>query len=50
MVGRSLWMDESLAWLRGTIDDATFVNRVAANYTVLVDAWRNRRSMVRAVA
>ena len=50
MVGRSLWMDESLAWLRGSIDDATFVNRVAANYTVLVDAWRNRRSLVRAVA
>jgi 5-dehydro-2-deoxygluconokinase len=50
MVGRSLWMDESLAWLRGEIDDATFVNRVAANYTVLVDAWRNRRSLVRAVA
>ncbi len=50
MVGRSLWMDESLAWLRADIDDATFVSRVAANYTVLVDAWRNRRSMVRAVA
>ncbi len=50
MVGRSLWMDESLAWLRGEMDDATFVSRVAANYTVLVDAWRNRRSMVRAVA
>jgi len=50
MVGRSLWMDESLAWLQGTIDDALFVSRVAANYTVLVDAWRNRRSMVRAVA
>jgi 5-dehydro-2-deoxygluconokinase len=44
MVGRSLWMDESLAWLRGEIDDAQFVNRVAANYTVLVDAWRNRRT------
>ncbi len=50
MVGRSLWMDESLAWLRGEMNDATFVSRVAANYTVLVDAWRNRRSMVRAVA
>jgi 5-dehydro-2-deoxygluconokinase len=44
MVGRSLWMDESLAWLRGEIDDAPFVSRVAANYTVLVDAWRNRRT------
>ena len=50
MVGRSLWMDESLAWLRGEIDDTTFINKVAANYTVLVDAWRNRRSLVRAVS
>jgi 5-dehydro-2-deoxygluconokinase len=50
MVGRSLWVAESLQWLRGEIDDATFVEKVAAHYTVLVDAWRNRRSMVRAVA
>jgi 5-dehydro-2-deoxygluconokinase len=50
MVGRSLWMDESLAWLRETIDDATLVSRVAANYTVLVDAWRNRRSLAHVVA
>ena len=50
MVGRSLWVAESLAWLSGSIDDATFVAKVAANYTVLVDAWRNRRSLVRAVS
>lgn len=50
MVGRSLWVAESSAWLRGEIDDATFVTRVAANYTVLVDAWRNRRSLIRTVA
>jgi len=50
MVGRSLWMSESLAWLRGEIDDTTFVARVAHNYTLLVDAWRNRRSLIRAVA
>ena len=50
MVGRSLWVAESQAWLRGEIDDATFTQRVAANYTILVDAWRNRRSMLRAVA
>jgi len=50
MVGRSLWATESLAWLQGEMDDATFIAQVAANYTVLVDAWRNRRSMVRAVA
>ena len=50
MVGRSLWVTESQQWLAGHIDDATFVSRVAANYTVLVDAWRNRRSLVRAAA
>ena len=50
MVGRSLWATESLAWLKGDMDDAAFIAQVAANYTVLVDAWRNRRSMVRAVA
>jgi len=50
MVGRSLWAAESLAWLQGDMDDASFVARVAANYTVLVDAWRNRRSLTRSVA
>jgi len=50
MVGRSLWMTESLGWLRGEMDDATFVQRVAANYTTLVDAWRNRRSLIRTMA
>lgn len=50
MVGRTLWAAESLQWLKGDIDDATFVSRVAANYTVLVDAWRNRRSMAHTVA
>lgn len=50
MVGRSLWMNESLAWLRNEIDDAAFISKVAHNYAVLVDAWRNRRSLVRAVA
>ena len=50
MVGRSLWMKESLAWLSGAIDDATFISRVAANYTRLVDGWRNRRGLLRTVS
>ena len=50
MVGRSLWATESLQWLQRDIDDATFVNRVAANYTVLVDAWLNRRNAALTVA
>lgn len=44
MVGRSLWVAESQQWLAGHIDDATFVQQVAANYSVLVDAWRNRKA------
>jgi 5-dehydro-2-deoxygluconokinase len=48
MVGRSLWAAESLAWLRAEIDDAGFVSRVAHNYATLVEAWRNRRTLVRA--
>jgi 5-dehydro-2-deoxygluconokinase len=37
-------------WLKGEIDDAAFVNEVARNFAVLVDAWRNRHSPVRAAA
>jgi 5-dehydro-2-deoxygluconokinase len=50
MVGRSLWADASLRWLRGDLSDDAFVAEVARNFTILVDAWRNRRTMVRAVA
>jgi len=50
MVGRSLWADASLRWLAGGIDDQAFVGEVARNFTILVDAWRNRRTLVRAAA
>jgi len=50
MVGRSLWADASLRWLAGDIDDQAFVGEVARNFTILVDAWRNRRTLVRAAA
>jgi 5-dehydro-2-deoxygluconokinase len=50
MVGRTLWADASLRWLKGEIDDAAFTSEVAHNFTILVDAWRNRRSMVRALS
>ena len=43
MVGRTLWADASLQWLKGDIDDKTFVNTVAANFSQLVDAWRASR-------
>ena len=44
MVGRTLWMDASLKWFKGEIDDAACIAEVAANFTVLVDAWRARHS------
>ncbi len=43
MVGRTLWVEPSLQWLRGDIDDAVLVERVAANFETLVDAWRASR-------
>ena len=42
MVGRTLWADASLRWLTHEIDDAGLVQAVAANFAVLVQAWRNR--------
>ena len=44
MVGRSLWVDPSMRWLRGEIDDTGLVNEVAENFAALVDAWRTRGS------
>jgi 5-dehydro-2-deoxygluconokinase len=42
MVGRTLWVDASLKWLRGDIGDEAFIDEVAGNFAVLVDAWRGR--------
>jgi 5-dehydro-2-deoxygluconokinase len=39
MVGRTLWAAPSLRWLTGEIDDAGFIDAVAANFATLVDAW-----------
>jgi 5-dehydro-2-deoxygluconokinase len=50
MVGRTLWADASLRWLKGEIDDAAFTVEVAHNFSVLVNAWRNRRMPARAAA
>ena len=49
MVGRTLWADASLQWFKGGLDDAALIDVVARNFATLVDAWRNRRSLVRAV-
>ncbi|CAJ0782286.1 bifunctional 5-dehydro-2-deoxygluconokinase/5-dehydro-2-deoxyphosphogluconate aldolase [Ralstonia chuxiongensis] len=42
MVGRTLWADASLNWLRGTIDDQAFIDEVASRFAQLADAWRVR--------
>jgi 5-dehydro-2-deoxygluconokinase len=44
MVGRTLWVSPSLKWFKGEIDDAAFIDEVAANFAVLVDAWNTRRA------
>jgi 5-dehydro-2-deoxygluconokinase len=43
MVGRTLWADASLQWLKNEIDDATFVATVAQNFAMLVGAWQSRK-------
>ncbi|TXT40007.1 MAG: 5-dehydro-2-deoxygluconokinase [Comamonadaceae bacterium] len=44
MVGRTLWADASLRWLKQEIDDAAFITEVAHNFASLVEAWRTRRA------
>jgi len=50
MVGRTLWADASLQWFKGEMDDAAFLDEVARNFAVLVDAWRSRHSAQRVAA
>jgi len=42
MVGRTIWGDPSRDWLRGDIDNATLIARVAERFGRLVEAWRSR--------
>ena len=44
MVGRSLWVSASRHWLSKQMDDAAFIAEVAANFAMLVQAWRTRHS------
>jgi len=46
MVGRSLWVQPARAWLQGAMTDDAFVDAVARNFEVLVDAWRSSRPAV----
>lgn len=42
-VGRTLWVEPSRAWLAGTIDNATLIDQVAANFADLIAAWPKRQ-------
>lgn len=50
MVGRTLWAEPSLAWLKGEIDDGAFIALVSRNFSELVGAWRQRDALRRAAA
>ncbi|MEY3145804.1 MAG: 5-dehydro-2-deoxygluconokinase [Pseudomonadota bacterium] len=50
MVGRTLWAAPALSWLKNELDDASLVAAVAANYAVLVQAWRARHDAIRSIA
>ncbi|MNS96629.1 hypothetical protein D3C72_1309400 [compost metagenome] len=50
MIGRTVWADASLAWLRKEIDDAAFRQQVAANFRRLIGGWQGSRAAVQAGA
>ena len=45
-VGRTVFHDAARAWLAGETDDAEAVDRLAAQFSALVDAWRRTRAAV----
>jgi 5-dehydro-2-deoxygluconokinase len=47
MVGRTLWADASLQWLKNEMDDAAFVAAVAKNFATLVEAWQGRKVSIK---
>ncbi|MER1966289.1 5-dehydro-2-deoxygluconokinase [Castellaniella sp. GW247-6E4] len=48
MVGRSIWQAPSIEWLNRRIDDEAFIEAAGANFSLLIDAWRNRHTAVEA--
>ena len=45
-VGRTLFAHPARDWLAGTIDDATAVATMRANYRNMIDAWDNAHSNI----
>jgi 5-dehydro-2-deoxygluconokinase len=44
MVGRTIFYAPARAWLRGTIDDDTLIERVRAGFEALIRLWRDARA------
>ena len=42
MVGRTMWADASLSWLKEELDDTGLIQAVSHNFGILVEAWRTR--------
>lgn len=49
-VGRTIWHSVATRWLEGAIDEDAAMKQVAANFRVLVEAWRTARARPLAVA
>jgi 5-dehydro-2-deoxygluconokinase len=49
-VGRTIFAEPARAWLTGAIDDAEAIDVLAANFSVLVDAWRAAKAATPAPA
>lgn len=50
MVGRTLWVQPALRWLRGDLDDAGLIESAARNFASLVEAWDGARAQLREAA
>lgn len=50
MVGRTLWAEPGLRWLKQEIDDEALVREVGLNFATLVDAWDASHAPLKAAA
>lgn len=46
MIGRSVWQEPAVAWLRGDIEDAELVHRIATSFRTLIAGWQTSRNDV----
>jgi 5-dehydro-2-deoxygluconokinase len=50
MVGRTLWAEPGLRWLKNEIDDDALIDETARNFSTLVEAWRASRRNLKEAA